>query len=1327
METVPRRPGFSLVLSLAVMALLVLIVLSLAGFLSIESRAATARLAATQGRLAAVASLRLALAHLQQEAGADRRVTARADFTADTTQPNWTWATIRNPLWTGVWRTDTPQQPPSWLVSGRHDRAAGSQAVSLSGASDYGADHWLPWQSTTDYSPTATGVFQVPLVGDATATTHELATATDPGRPSGLITLPRISAPDAGGLGYAYWIGDEGVKARANLNDARYATASAPYLARGMLTGSGRAGINAIAGLEALTPDPILAGLTGHSSLGLPELTAKGYSDTVSTGLRHRRHRHDLSFWSQGLLVDTFWGGLKVDLSQAFEMSDADFLASEFGEGAGGATLHFWEMNKTTRENPPIMEFTRSVKIWMPIWVPQDLTDAAGAAPYRYDVAALYTHNWHDPDDSTRGYIALRGPTWLLLRDYHRLYKQVEWPSATNPTLRARTFWPNVVQNERMQPGVGGTYHYSHIFNRMDIPSPPGNTDVRRDPFVNDLNGGAFQSSAYSLSSAASRNGSLGGGCPSIKPVRVAATPYISRVAVVFGLQQSGTAMRLVCTPVVVMHNPYNVALSLRRMNASDSAAVRLSFRWWNSWLFDFAAPAPLNGWSRTMLELAQFADSTSSATESLRTYIPETTLAPGEFRIFTPPASQPIPFQRVATTANTYDFNGGFWLAITKPGGGTLSTTDQLTSIGLRPQGSFYIRHLMTSWPGDSIMEPATGWDGIYNRCSEHTELFDSEMNAVRNGTPGTRTFPAGFAFPTPGNPPQIFAVIDYSIRWPRDSLPYPVMTHSNPLALMTRGDANGHPPWNPAFGTTYATSSPSYRLNLRSPNTWGEAFEAGDGAGQMGLGGLSNSTGLGGQTSAVLTAVPLRAPQSLAEYAHANLTMRDQDPLFTIGSGFASPNIPLDKVVHYRPSENWTDADRTFLANQAVWDRYFLSSAAPETAAVGGSSRSLTRVLDDFLDGVAPLPNPRMQLWRGRDSTSATVRSEVRDWNKVAGHLVVDGAFNVNSTSVDAWTAVLAATKGVPNGGEALTNPTSTNNSADTRFPRSERADVTSSAAARSPFANASSWSGFSELDNDQIRLLARCIVDEIRFRTQFAVRTPVDRQINKTVNLANERQYRGANPGERVRVPTPFLGLSQFVNRFLDTSAAAPGTTKDRKLAQAKAGCLQAAIARADAESGQLSNRAAAAASIGADSFPATDKGPGQQSWSANPAGIETIDAGTRLRSADAKEPSNQTHAALFASGSLLQQDILAAIGSHLSTRSDTFVIRAYGDIRGQGSESRGRAWIEAVVQRSPDYCVVTDAPDADPATLLPVNRQLGRRFRIVSARWLRPDEI
>ena len=101
-------------LALVIMGLAVMIIIVIAGFLSVESHLALQHQLGLRARLNGVASLRLALAHLQQEAGPDRRATARADLT----QPEATAADVRNPLWTGVWRTDRPNQPPSWLVSG---------------------------------------------------------------------------------------------------------------------------------------------------------------------------------------------------------------------------------------------------------------------------------------------------------------------------------------------------------------------------------------------------------------------------------------------------------------------------------------------------------------------------------------------------------------------------------------------------------------------------------------------------------------------------------------------------------------------------------------------------------------------------------------------------------------------------------------------------------------------------------------------------------------------------------------------------------------------------------------------------------------------------------------------------------------------------------------------------------------------------------------------------------------------------------------------------------------------------------------------------------
>ena len=75
------RQGFGLVLALVVMGMAVMTIIVIAGFLSVESHLALQHQLGLRARLNGVASLRLALAHLQQEAGPDRRATARADLT----------------------------------------------------------------------------------------------------------------------------------------------------------------------------------------------------------------------------------------------------------------------------------------------------------------------------------------------------------------------------------------------------------------------------------------------------------------------------------------------------------------------------------------------------------------------------------------------------------------------------------------------------------------------------------------------------------------------------------------------------------------------------------------------------------------------------------------------------------------------------------------------------------------------------------------------------------------------------------------------------------------------------------------------------------------------------------------------------------------------------------------------------------------------------------------------------------------------------------------------------------------------------------------------
>ena len=99
-------------------------------------------------------------------------------------------------------------------------------------------------------------------------------------------------------------------------------------------------------------------------------------------------------------------------------------------------------------------------------------------------------------------------------------------------------------------------------------------------------------------------------------------------------------------------------------------------------------------------------------------------------------------------------------------------------------------------------------------------------------------------------------------------------------------------------------------------------------------------------------------------------------------------------------------------------------------------------------------------------------------------------------------------------------------------------------------------------------------------------------------------------------------------------------------------------------------------------------------------------------------------------------LTQADVMTALAPMLFARSDTFTIRAYGEaVNPATNTTEGRAWCEALVQRVPEYFdpptgngnLTGDAPEVLPENLTsPLNLANGRRFRILSFRWLtQPD--
>ncbi|MCF7734647.1 MAG: hypothetical protein K9N23_23390, partial [Akkermansiaceae bacterium] len=91
-----------------------------------------------------------------------------------------------------------------------------------------------------------------------------------------------------------------------------------------------------------------------------------------------------------------------------------------------------------------------------------------------------------------------------------------------------------------------------------------------------------------------------------------------------------------------------------------------------------------------------------------------------------------------------------------------------------------------------------------------------------------------------------------------------------------------------------------------------------------------------------------------------------------------------------------------------------------------------------------------------------------------------------------------------------------------------------------------------------------------------------------------------------------------------------------------------------------------------------------------------------------------------------GYLTQGDLLQVIGSTLTSRSDTFMIRAYGESVDAAGKVKARAWCEATVQRTPEP-VTPDEAELNPAKAVDGRIDFGRHFKIVSFRWMSPDEV
>jgi hypothetical protein len=96
--------------------------------------------------------------------------------------------------------------------------------------------------------------------------------------------------------------------------------------------------------------------------------------------------------------------------------------------------------------------------------------------------------------------------------------------------------------------------------------------------------------------------------------------------------------------------------------------------------------------------------------------------------------------------------------------------------------------------------------------------------------------------------------------------------------------------------------------------------------------------------------------------------------------------------------------------------------------------------------------------------------------------------------------------------------------------------------------------------------------------------------------------------------------------------------------------------------------------------------------------------------------------------YTAAGLTQADVIACIAPYMAARSDTFVVRAYGDVQNPATGGiEGRAWCEATVQRLPDLVSASAAVVATVINPPPATNPFGRRFKIISFRWLSLDDL
>jgi hypothetical protein len=721
---------------------------------------------------------------------------------------------------------------------------------------------------------------------------------------------------------------------------------------------------------------------------------------------------------------------------------------------------------------------------------------------------------------------------------------------------------------------------------------------------------------------------------------------------------------RLLLTPIITMWNPYNVEIT---------SAAALSF----------SIPKPLpaalrytvNSTTNTNYQ-ALMAGATNntpalSTTASLRYNIASAfTLKPGETRVFSPQNTSPIAATEISELAVGYRSKGGHFFPVVNSAGQPMAV----------PAGS----SIKADAKFDTSYSDGAPGVGIYLDMSiagrRHLVYRMVYPPAVADKVypPLTQmaqsTLSASVANPTP------FMSTMFGARMASNThIAAKGFVQSSPLVNYTA--MGGKDVVESTIGRKYnGTGHP-----VNSPFDY--SFVKHAGAGDSWLPNTNDATGRGyivtgfnkadGLSRCVIAELPTRPLSSLGELQNWDLRYENPIPPYAInliGNSDASPLLPPNAVFNSNSKTDDTvnlQHDDSYCANHILFDDWFFSSIAPNPTNFGSSGKSMQVVYQEFVTGTTPLPNRAYQaiaLDRQKAAISATEATTL---------------FNKNVRDRNGWKTIASRLEV-----EGMFNVNSTSETAWRALLRHARqqktAHITESGA---------SWS-IATSGKEDFPHSRFTIAGDVEARRQgssgsfpesaeFAgYRTFDEDQLDELALLIVEQ----------VRLRGPFLSLSEFVNRQLSSGNLA------------LAGAIQSAL-------NELSKKSAL------NPFSAI------QGLSKDAGAMPVGGASPEYQFPDAAVGES----AYGLPGWTRQADILRPLAPILSARDDTFRIRAYGDARDANNNIKARAWCEAIVQRTRDYTDPSEAAELATPTVKALNKAFGRRFTVVSFRWLREEEI